>query len=450
MRALLPSARPLALPSLALAALLVAGACGSGDSLAAGNDPVSVSASNPGDLATLDPAVDTTIALPDGWYEMAGYGTVLAVDGDEVTPHYVTASTCVVGEPFDNALPVDHADDDGVITLDLVGPTTDYRLLPLTEAPMCESTSDAALTALDELFSTHYPFFAERGVDWPAVVASLEADANDPDDFEAALGAALVDIGDGHTMVEGFEVDPDLSAFGEPGIESIDDLGELVGAEFDRTIDRIDGATADATGSVAWGELEPGVGYLIIVAFEGISGEDDPVADREALRAALDEAIADLDRYDRLVVDLRFNGGGYEDLAVLAAGYFVDETTPAYRKWAHAEPDPVVQVVEVEPQAIVCHGEIVVLTSPMTASAAEAFLLAITEVTDAIVVGGPSFGEFSDAIDWTLPDGTELTLSMETYTTLDGENYEAVGVPVDVPASLTSTVDVALETLAGS
>ena len=69
---------------------------------------------------------------------------------------------------------------------------------------------------------------------------------------------------------------------------------------------------------------------------------------------------------------------------------------------------------------------------------------------DAIVVGGPSFGEFSDAIDWTLPDGTELTLSMETYTTLDGENYEAVGVPVDVPASLTSTVDVALETLAGS
>ena len=96
------------------------------------------------------------------------------------------------------------------------------------------------------------------------------------------------------------------------------------------------------------------------------------------------------------------------------------------------------------------NGEVVVLTSPLTASAAEAFLLAITEVTDATVVGGRSFGEFSDAIDWTLPDGTELTLSMETYTTLDGENYEAVGVPVDVPASLTSTVDVALETLAGS
>ncbi len=436
-----------------LSTALLATACGDDASTTAGDQPdtaaPSVSITNVAvDRDTLDSAVDTTISLPDGWYEMAGYGNVLHVNGDDITSHYVTTSTCVTGDTFDNELPVDHADDDGVITVDLVGPTTDYRLIPLATPLTCDSDEDDTLLALDEVFTTHYPFFDQRDFDWASAMTELR-DAGDTDSFDEVFAEQLVELGDGHTTFEGLDIDPDIDAFGLPGVTTLADLETAIGAEFDRVLASVDDITADETGSVAWGRLDGDTGYLIMVAFEGISGEEgDAVADLEALRAALGQALADLGDVDRLVVDMRFNVGGYEDLAAVAAGYFVDEPTPAYRKWAHAQPDAFVQTVAIEPEAAFFDGPVAVVTSPITASAAEAFTLAMTEVTDAAVVGNPSFGEFSDAIDWALPNGTEFTLSMENYTDLSGTNHEVTGVPVDVPVPFDQAIEAAVEHLA--
>lgn len=430
---------------------------------------VSVSADATGSGRDLiEPVTDAVMVLPDGWFEMWGYGTVLHVDGDEVTPHYVTASTCTAGESFDNELPVDHANDDGgVITVDLVGPTTDYRLRPLADGPACARPDDDtivadSLLALDELFGVHYPFFDERGVDWAAELATISATTEtDPGRFDQALSEFMITLSDGHTTLDGLDLDPDLSGFEIDGVATIGDLEVAVGAELDATLGRLEDIRTDPSGVVGWGAL-PGdtgtasagattgdIGYLLLAGFEGLGvGDEDAVAGRDALVEALDAAIADLDgRFDRLVVDVRFNGGGYEDLAVIAAGYFVGEPTPAYRKWPFGLPDPVAQTVEVVPQAARFDGDVVVLTSPLTASAAEVFTLAMVEVADAAVIGTPSFGEFSDAIDWTLPNGTELTLSMEVYTDLAGHGYEGVGVPVDVAVPFDQTLDAAIDHL---
>lgn len=419
---------------------------------AEGSDPAGVSVTNTGTpTPTIEPVTEATLALPDGLFELAGYGTVLHVDGDDITPFYVTISTCMPGEAFDNELPVDHASGDGELTIDLVGPTTDYRLRPLQGDLACESDAGDTLVAVDELFMTHYPFFEQRDFDWPDALADIEAATNtDPGAFEEAFARALVELGDGHTTLEELDIDPDVAAFGLDNVTTLDELEPVIGKEFDRTLASIDDIAADGTGSVAWGRVNDDVGYLIMVAFEGISGNDgDPIADREALRAALNRAITELAEVDRLVVDMRFNVGGYEDLAAVAAGYFVEEPTPAYRKWAHAQPDPFVQTVEIQPQEAFFGGQLAVVTSPITASAAEAFTLAMVEVADADVIGSPSFGEFSDAIDWILPNGTEFTLSMENYTDLAGNNHEATGLPVDVPASFDEAIEVAAEHLAG-
>lgn len=437
-----------------LSTALLAAACGDDTSTTAGDQPdtdgPSVSITNVAvDRDTLDSATDATISLPDGWFEMAGYGTVLRVDGNDITSHYVTTSTCVTGDTIDNELPVDHADDDGVITVDLVGPTTDYRLIPLASPLTCDSDEADTLVALDELFTTHYPFFEQRRFDWPTALADIEAAVDvDADAFEDAFVQALVDLGDGHTTLEDLDIDPDIDAFGLTDVDTIEDLEETIGAEFDRTLASIDDLAVDETGSVAWGRLDADTGYLIMVAFESISGEDgDPVADRDALTAALNAAIAELDEFDRLVIDMRFNVGGYEDLAVLAAGHFLDAPTPGYKKWAHAQPDAFVQTVEIQPQPARFDGEVVVVTSPITASAAEVFTLAMVEAADASVAGSPSFGEFSDAIDWALPNGTEFTISMENYTDLAGTNHEATGIPVDVPAPFDHAIETVLNHL---
>ncbi len=88
-----------------------------------------------------------------------------------------------------------------------------------------------------------------------------------------------------------------------------------------------------------------------------------------------------------------------------------------------------------------------VLTSPITASAVEAFTVSMNEVADAMIVGNRSFGEFSDAIDWVLPNRTEFTMSMEVYTDLHGTEYEAAGVPVDLETRFDEGLDAVIEYL---
>lgn len=400
------------------------------------------------------------LVLPDGWFELSGYGTILHVDGEIVEPYYVTRSTCTVGEAFDNLLDVDHASDDGSIVFDLVGPTTDYRLLSLTDRPQaCDGDAGSSLLAFEELFTSHYPFFDERTMDWPAALASVRTTVDtDPSAFDEALTDFMVELGDGHTTLDSIDIDPSPEAFGVDGIDSMADIEALIGDEIADTLDRLEDFQFDQSGTVGWGHLTDGngighstggIGYLLIGGFEGLTPSGEPVADRDALVAALDVAIAELaGRFDSAIIDMRFNPGGYEDLAITAAGYFIDSPADAYRKWAHAQPDRIAQTVAVTPADVTFDGDLAVLVSPLTASAAEAFLLAIRQTSEATLIGSPSFGEFSDAIDWVLPNRTEFTLSMEVYTDLAGTNYEARGVPVDVDTPFDQTLETAVGLLA--
>ena len=446
----------------ALAAVALAG-CGSDDASPAdaaapptsGVDVgVDVGVDNPRsdrDRDRVETIVDGILVLPDGHYELAGYGTVFDVNGEQITPRYITGSTCTLGEPFDNALDVDHVSDDGaVLTLDLAGPTTDYRLLPLQPTGPCDTDPTGALTALDEVFESHYPYFETRGIDWPSELATIRDDA-DGASLADALESFVQRLGDGHTGPEDVDIESleqRFVAYADPTGDPDADIDRLVGDELTATLDALQAVQFDPTGSVGWGHTSDGVGYLIFVGFEG-AVDDDPRASLLALRSALDRAVADLTAFDSLVVDVRFNVGGWEDLALAAAGYFTDEPVDAYRKWPHAQPDPFVQTVTVQPAPVAYVGDVAVLVSPVTASAAETFLLDVIAVTggDATLVGTASAGEFSDAIDWRLPDGTEFTMSMEHYTTIDGVSYEAIGVPVDVEAPFDAAFETALDEL---
>lgn len=419
----------------------------SGDNASANDRDDTVSAAAPDTERELaDTVTNGTFTLPDGSYAMVGYGTVLVADGDEITPHFVTPSTCTPGEPFDNELDVDHASDDGgQILLDVVGSTTDYRLRPLLAVPECNGDGDesASLTAIDEVFSTHYPFFNERDIDWKTAMTEVRNAVDNGSSVPDSLAAFMLELGDGHTTLQDLDIDVEPTDFGVEGVTDTSALGQLIDTELDDTLAQLQLVNTDVTGNVAWGTFaeRPDVGYLFIGSF---LGDGNPVDDRTALATALESAVASFDTVERLVIDMRFNTGGFEDLAAIASGHFTTEPVDAYQKWAYAEPDPVVQTVTIEPQAQYFDGAVTILTSPITASAAETFVLAMRPVAEAVVVGTPSFGEFSDAIDWALPDGTEFTISMEVYTDLDGNNFEAVGIPVDVAAPFDESIQVAL------
>lgn len=405
--------------------------------------------SDPAEQLSSDPGADghQTIALPSGTFELVGYGTLLIVDGAEVTEHHRTRSTCTIGATYTNEFIVDHADVSGpAMTIDLVGPATDYVLQRTRHDPRCDSQGGDTVLALDEVFRAHYPFFAERDVAWPEAIAAISA-AAEADEFPEAFAALLRQLGDGHTTTDDVVIEPDPRAFGVERATTSDAVETMVEREFERSIERLRNSSTDRTGTIWWGGLTDEIGYLLIPAFEGLAPTDEATDDLDALRVALERAVVDLAAdHDHLVIDMRFNEGGYEDAALLAAGFFTTADMPVYRKWAHARP-AAVQTIEVEAAPVNFDGKIAVLSSPLTASAAENFILAMTEVADITLVGSASAGEYSDAIDWVLPDGTELTMSMEVYTDLDGQGHEADGMPVDLNAPFDEALDVAIEAL---
>lgn len=187
-----------------------------------------------------------------------------------------------------------------------------------------------------------------------------------------------------------------------------------------------------------WGPLNESTGYLAIRAMAGLSGINGrPRADLDAVDAAMARVLDDIGGLQRVVIDLRGNGGGYDGVALRLAGYFTDQKRIAFHKTARrGEGYTGKQPVYLYPSAPDRYsGEIVILTSGLTASAAEVFVLALLQHPRLLLVGEATHGILSDAMERHLPNGWFLTLSNELYSAYDGAIYEDQGIPphVEIP-----------------
>ena len=74
----------------------------------------------------------------------------------------------------------------------------------------------------------------------------------------------------------------------------------------------------------------------------------------------------------------------------------------------------------------------ILLTSKLTGSAAEILTMALRELSQVTVMGEATSGGLSDILSFKFPNGWGLGLSHQTYRTMDGDLFEAVGIPPDV------------------
>jgi carboxyl-terminal processing protease len=131
-----------------------------------------------------------------------------------------------------------------------------------------------------------------------------------------------------------------------------------------------------------------------------------------------------------LVLDLRSNGGGLLQEAVLAAGVFLPEGTVVVTTRSRTQGDSVYEA----PGGRLPSIPTAVLIDRNTASAAEILTAALAEEAGAVVVGARSFGKgvFQQEID--LSNGGALKLTVGEYYTPDGKNLAGSGIRPDVPA----------------
>ncbi len=130
-----------------------------------------------------------------------------------------------------------------------------------------------------------------------------------------------------------------------------------------------------------------------------------------------------------LVLDLRGNGGGLLDEAVLSAGLFVEDgvvVSTSSRASGDKDYEAVGEAIEARPT--------VVLINRDTASAAEILAAALEDYGLATLVGTRTFGKNTVQEVLPLARGGALDLTIGEYVTSEGESLAGEGVQPEVDA----------------
>ena len=210
-----------------------------------------------------------------------------------------------------------------------------------------------------------------------------------------------------------------------------------------------------ASATLQYGMLPGGIGYLRLNQLSALS-QPDPTStapsvwlqfandDINTAAAAMQELQPWLAQTKGLVLDLRFNQGGFDAVALKIASQFNAEARLIGSKGLrsgsqHQIKLPASNTPYLKPLQVLAGGS--------TVSAGEVMTLALQSLPQATIVGEPTHGSLSDALMHQLPNGWTLTLSNERYQDPTGQLLEVQGVLPDVPAYPYLSLDSALQSV---
>jgi hypothetical protein len=307
-------------------------------------------------------------------------------------------------------------------------------------------------------FAEHYPFFAERKVNWTAVVDSNRAkitDSTTPEQLFDVLAGMMVPLRDAHTGMMARAIS--RTAGGMRRTPSFIPPEEF-GSAFALVTRYLAGPLHPfCMEQLEFGMLGRDIGYLRIRSFSRYSSSGSFATDTAALGAALDTIFSSAKAWKGMVIDVRINGGGSDPYGLLIAGRLTPTPYTAYVKQARNDPtDPTkwtpAQASMVHPTSRPSfHGAVVELIGVQSVSAAETFTQALLKRPVKVTrVGENTQGVFSDVLGRRLPNGWVFRLPNERFVT-DGKSYDVVGIAPDVfvesltPAARGTGKDAAIE-----
>ncbi|SEK88560.1 Peptidase family S41 [Aquimarina amphilecti] len=292
------------------------------------------------------------------------------------------------------------------------------------------------------IFNDYYAFFETRNVDWSQYEDLGEQVTSE--NFYQVIGELVLLLNDGHVAIDDEENNISIDSGVHGLLERLNASlsGDLV-IDSDEVYDKLYNQRLevialkylggeyelDESGNIAWGIID-NVGYVNILGMEGYS--DDESIELQILNSILDEMMDDFKNsgVSKLIIDVRFNGGGYDMVSIEIASRFVDQERLVFSKKARlGDSFTETTSVSVSPKGdFQFTDEIILLTSPLTASAAEIFTLCMKDLPYVTIVGDNTNGVFSDILVHVLPNGAFVGLSNEVYSDAQGVVYESIGV----------------------
>ena len=413
-----------------------------------------------------------------GIWERTGYGDVYLIGDKSTTLYQYTRATCLELYELDNSdlsewlTDIEMQEDEDVFlatSSDI--PAFRLHFSRLNALPdVCHSDrliSNKPTETFEHLwhtFNDYYAFFNERGVDWNKQYDSIEGLIHDKlkkKRLFKLLSRLLAPIDDGHVYLESNsrEFSPESlrgsDAVLAKGFEiqsEFDDYDEFTESQFeiynDVLLDYLDSrsiAKTDGDSPLLWATVGDRIGYLLVEGMASISDSEDATTtdDIKAINTIMDRAMNDLKHTRSLIIDVRFNGGGYDSVGLAIANRFTDKRQQVISKTARNYSGE----TESRYAYLVPEGEtpylkpVVIIAGPDSASATEVFILAMRALPQVTLIGQPTNGIFSDELYKLLPNGWEFNLSNEVYYDHLGVSHEGKGVPPDISVNVFSLKD---------
>ena len=288
------------------------------------------------------------------------------------------------------------------------------------EGPSGPVTSTSVFDEVWERFDDEYPFFPVANVNWHALRATYrDSVAGSTSDHEAArlIGAMIAKLNDYHSGL--------TTPFGTFGPGPIPHDHNFVPSLLQQNYFA---SPIQSTGSsrINYARLKSGHGYIYIGSFAGQGWGNE-----------IETAIESLVGVPSVILDIRDNVGGNEDVARQVAARFYDvgrvyrlsraRNGPGYTDLSAATS------MSLDPGGSRRFtGHVAVITNRFNGSAAEDFLLMMRILPNVTVVGDTTLGLGSNPAEYELDNGWTVRVPRTAQSTPDGFVYQFKGLPPDV------------------
>lgn len=327
-----------------------------------------------------------------------------------------------------------------------------------------------------QTLNEHYLDFQLSGTDWGAVYElGIQAlpDIEDEEDLFELFSYMIEPLEDGHNillrgdlslgaraLLASGETEDVYSISRKPDLEDrlvaefleLNDLAsieteqvleaaeEYVEAELELTFGNIASYSHSDIKSLydeafVWFTTDENIGYLMINSMSNYGDALFDVKTDASLAAdAIDQVLSDFRDVDSLIIDLRINDGGDDEVSARLLQRFLPSPTLAYSKQARLGNDrtPLAEVYLSPAGPNQYLGPIVVLTSSATVSAGEIFTLGIRDLPNVTIIGEATAGELSNILEKRVTSDIAFGLSNEFYFSAKGVWFERSGIPVNI------------------
>lgn len=373
-----------------------------------------------------------------GVWRSDGYGLLVDISGTtikiyEVSPvdsclHWVTLPANM--DLVNRFAGYNFSTDGDSLTIRVAEITNDVHATPIASLPdaclgLPDNSPRTTLDAFLSTFSKHYPNFALYDVNWGARVTAANDQLERGAPLNQIMRDALFGLEDGH--VEIFFDDESFSPKFDPAWFSERRKYFEVGAAYLESP-----LTELPEAGVFHGWLPDDIGYIAIVHMGSQSSVwQSPLDQARVLAQQLSETYS---AAEAIIIDLRYNSGGSDTVALAYASLLSDKPWLVGRKAVKMTPDSYGAFVNVHgdgmPHALAISAA--VLTSAYTVSAGEIGVLALRELPNVTTIGENTSGALSDMMERQLPNGWSFSLPHQVYESPDGMRFEGLGIPPDI------------------